>query len=315
MERPTTTRHGTILVVGSLNVDLRLEVERHPRPGETLIGRGGEYSPGGKGANQAAAAALLGGTVAMVGAVGDDAHAAVATSVLREAGVDLSAVRTVPGPTGLAVVSVAAGGENSITVIPGANASVDAAAVESCAPAIGEAAVVVVQGEIPADGIIRALDLASGQIVVNLAPVIDLPAHVLRRADPLVVNEHEGALALRLLQDSAPADAHAGSDSPEETVRALLDAGIPSVVMTVGGDGAHMAAAGQTPTHIPSPQVQVVDTTGAGDAFVGALAWRLAAGDDLADACRVAARAGAYACTGEGAQASYARDVADLPSS
>ena len=121
----------TIAVVGSLNADLVVHVARHPKPGETLPGSGGAISPGGKGANQAVAAALLGGDVVMIGAVGDDPNAAPTTSLLRAAGVDLAHVRTHPGPTGIAIVMVDARGENSIIVIPGANASTDAPAVDA----------------------------------------------------------------------------------------------------------------------------------------------------------------------------------------
>ena len=150
-----------IAVVGSLNADLLVRVARHPRPGETLHGSGGEIAPGGKGANQALAAALLGGDVAMVGAVGDDAHADPTTALLRDAGVDLGALRVVAGATGLAIVAVADSGENAIIVIPGANGTMDAAAVEAAADPIAGAAIVVVQGEIPRDGIERATALAA----------------------------------------------------------------------------------------------------------------------------------------------------------
>ncbi|MEA5155251.1 ribokinase [Raineyella sp.] len=295
---------GRIVVVGSINADLMIRVDRHPLPGETVPGSGGSISPGGKGANQAVAAALLGGQVAMVGAVGDDAYAAPALHHLRSGGVDLSRVRTVEGATGLAVVMVDAHGENAIIVVPGANATVDAAAVTTAADTVASADIVVLQGEVPPDGIETAAALTTGRLLVNLAPAITVDAAVLRRADPLVVNEHEGAQAFRLLSP--------GTDVPtdhETLVSAVRDRGVASVVMTLGAAGALLADA-EGVRRVPSPRVAVVDSTGAGDAFVGALAVRLAAGDDLDAAAALAARVGAYACTGVGAQPSYpdARD-------
>ncbi|MGM0386722.1 MAG: ribokinase, partial [Actinomycetota bacterium] len=265
-----------IAVVGSLNADLLVRVARHPRPGETLHGSGGDIAPGGKGANQALAAALLGGDVAMVGAVGDDAHAGPTTALLRGAGVDLAAVRVVPGPTGLALVTVADSGENAIIVVPGANGTMDAAAVETAADTIAAAGIVVLQGEIPRDGIERAAALATGRLVVNLAPVLELDRWVLEAADPLVVNEHEAALALDQLGLPAP-------DGTEAAVRALLGAGVRSVVVTLGADGA-LVADGDGVARVTSPAVRVVDTTGAGDAFAGALAFRLSRGEGLREA-------------------------------
>lgn len=295
----------SIAVVGSLNADLLVRVARHPRPGETLHGSGGEIAPGGKGANQALAAALLGGDVALVGAVGDDAYASPATALLREAGVDLRDVRTRPGPTGLAIVAVADSGENAIIVIPGANGSMGAAAVEAAAATIAGAAIVVLQGEIPRDGIERAAALTTGRLVVNLAPVLAVDRRVLEAADPLVVNEHEATLALDQLGLAAP-------DGPDAAARTLREAGVRSVVVTLGAEGALVADADGM-ARVPSPRVEVVDTTGAGDGFVGALALRLSSGDSLREAVAFAARVGAFACTGPGAQPSYPRAGADLP--
>lgn len=296
----------SIVVVGSINADLRVRVGRHPKPGETLPGVGGGVSPGGKGANQAVAAALLGGQVRMIGAVGDDAHAVEALSILKSAGVDLSGVDLVPGPTGLALVVVADSGENSIIVVPGANGTVDARAAQRHSKAIADAGVVVVQGEIPAEGIEAAARLAKGRLVVNLAPVVPIDPATLRRADPLVVNEHEGALTLEGLGRSAE-----GLDE-ESVVNALLQCGVPSVVMTLGPRGA-LVADGSTVEQVLSPRVDAVDSTGAGDAFVGALVGGLAQGDSLLEAARFAARVGAFACLSEGAQASYPSSGDTLP--
>jgi len=344
--------HGRtgVVVVGSVNADLLTTVDQHPRPGETVLGCTLDVLPGGKGANQAVAAAQLGAQTALVGAVGSDQFAEPALAGLQAAGVDLGAVTAVEGSTGVAQVTVSADGENAIVVIPGANASVDDVVVDAYAELVGGAAVVVVQGEIPRTGIEAAARHTQGRLVVNLAPVVDVDREVLLAADPLVVNEHEAALVLAMLDASSgpveaassgvtssgaevpdsvargsatTGDATTGS-APEETeheetavetdrdtaddeqrvVDALLAHGVPSVVLTVGARGA-LVADGSGTTLVPSPRVEAVDTTGAGDAFVGALAYRLSEGDGLVEAARLAARVGAYAVRGSGAQPSY----------
>ncbi len=295
-----------IVVVGSINADLVVRVARHPQPGETLHGAGGGISPGGKGANQALAAALLGGHVALVGAVGDDSHAAGALALLRTSGADLDAVRTVAGPTGLAVVTVDARGENTIVVVPGANAAMTGPSLDRDAETIAAAEVVVLQGEIPRDGIERAARLCTGRLILNPAPVLDLDREVLLAADPLVVNEYEAGLVLAQLVDGPTSTAD--EDGPEAILRALLAEGTASVVLTLGAAGALVGTRIGTDIHlehIPAVAVEAVDTTGAGDAFTGALAVRLAAGDDLAEAGRFAARVSALAVQREGAQPSY----------
>lgn len=298
---------GTIVVVGSVNVDLLAQVQRHPRPGETLHGTGGQMLPGGKGANQAVAAARLGARVAMVGAVGSDVQAEAALSALREAGVDLGHVAEIEGPTGLAIVTVAEDGENSIVVIAGANDAMGASRVRAAAEVISAARIVVCQGEIPRDGIEALPALVRGRFLHNPAPVMELDPAVLRASDPLVVNQHEAGLVLAQL---AP-DQEAPED-PEAVVAALRAAGIPSAVLTLGADGSLVADQGGV-RRIPPAPVEAVDTTGSGDAFIGALALGLARGDDLATAARLASRVGAFAATGEGAQPSYPTAADALP--
>ncbi|RSZ66045.1 ribokinase [Corynebacterium hylobatis] len=295
-----------IAVVGSINADLTTHVHRHPSPGETLLGSGGDISAGGKGANQAVAAAQLGADVTMIGAVGSDSMAAAALEHLRTSGADTSAITTVAGPTGLAVITVAEDGENTIIVVPGANASVDGTYVDTHAQTVAEAGILLLQGEIPADGFDRAVDLAKGRVVVNLAPVVPVGIKQLLRSDPLLVNEHEGALVLDLL--GVP---FAESD-PATLVSALLAQGFVSVVMTLGAAG---AIVGDTEglTDIPTPQITAVDTTGSGDAFAGALVAKLAAGATLIEAAEFAARVGAFAATRPGAQASYPTLADTLP--
>ena len=281
----------SIVVVGSINADLTINVERHPLPGETLLGGGGGITPGGKGANQAVAAARLGSEVFLVGATGNDAHAKDATNLLIDAGVDLNAVEISPKPTGLAIITVAADGENTVMVVPGANGDVGAGVVDKHAALVAGADLVLLQGEIPADGFARAVELAKGRVVVNLAPVIDVDRNALRHADPLIVNEHEAQLVL------------GKKSSPEACAKELLRE-FPSVVVTLGADGALVGDA-EGIVQIPSPSVVSVDSVGAGDAFTGALCHRLLAGDSLVEAATFAARVGAFSVTRPGAQPSF----------
>lgn len=294
-----------VVVVGSINADLVVTLERHPRPGETLLGRDMRILPGGKGANQAVAAAMLGAPTTMIGAVGQDAYTDVALSGLRGAGVNTDTVECVATTTGVAIVEVDDDGENTIVVIPGANGQVTPARVASVAGTIADAGVLVLQGEIPAEAITAAVASARGRVIINLAPVIELPPGTLLRADPLVVNEYEAALVLAQLGGTASSD-HAG------TARALLGCGFESVVMTLGAAGALLATSSGL-LEVPAPSVPVVDTTGAGDAFVGALAAGLAAGNSLPEAVHVAVRVGAFAVGGEGAQPSYPSLADALP--
>lgn len=315
-------RHD-VVVVGSINVDLLLRVDRHPRPGETLLGGSAEHLAGGKGANQAVAAARSGARTAMVGAVGTDATAETALEHLRGADVDLTAVQTVPGPTGLAVVTVADDGENTIVVIAGANATVTPEVVRRAAPVIEGAKVCVLQAEVPLPSVEEAVRLAHAagvRVVLNVAPAVRLPLQTLRAADPLVVNQHEASILLEGL-GAAPAglggEAEAGAagiedadgDGPEVAAgsaagRALRDVGVPSVIVTLGGAGS-VVLDDSGARVIPAHSVPVVDTTGAGDAFVGALAAGLAAGQTLAAAATHATRVAAASVQRLGAQASY----------
>ncbi|ASR56185.1 ribokinase [Cellulomonas sp. PSBB021] len=294
-----------VVVVGSVNADLVVRVARHPRPGETLLGSTSDTLPGGKGANQAVAAARQGARVALVGAVGTDPQAAVALSALRAADVDLTHVRRVDGATGLAVVTVAGSGENTIVVVPGANATLTPARVDEARGTIARAAVCVLQLEIPLDTVAHAARLAhrhGTRVLLNAAPATALPRDVLRLADPLVVNEHEAATLLgRALDSPAAAAAHE-----------LTGLGVRSVVVTLGAAG----LVGHGPDGAFSwsaPVVQPVDTTGAGDAFVGALAAGLAAGQPLRAASAHATRVAAYSVTRLGAQPSYPGPADPLP--
>ena len=299
----------SIIVVGSINADLAVQVHRHPKPGETLMGSGGTITPGGKGANQAVAAALQGASVRFVGAVGNDAYATPALRYLTKSGVDLTGISHVEDTTGLAVIAISADGENTIIVIPGANAWVDAGAVKQHTTDIAAADIVLLQGEIPAEGFQTAVDAATHRVVINLAPVVPVDRDALLQADPLMANEHEAALVLQQLGYEV---AEEDSKNPEKLAADLLDAGFASVVLTLGAAGA-LVATPEGSELVPSPKVTAVDTTGAGDAFAGALVARLDAGDSLLDAAHHAVRVAAYAVTGRGAQDSYPTKDDQLP--
>ncbi|GAA4396542.1 ribokinase [Fodinibacter luteus] len=270
---------GRVLVLGSLNVDLVTRVARHPRPGETVVGEGLERLAGGKGANQAVAAAAAGAAVAMVGCVGDDAGGAAYANRLARLGVDVSALRVCTGvPTGHAVVTVADGGENAIVVVPGANDRLDEREV-AAVDGLGPGDVLLVQLEVPRAVVCTAVRRAAGRgarVVLNTAPYAALPPDVVAIADPVVANEHEMA--------------------------ALAEAGAQprSLLVTFGANGA--AWDGVTaPAHVVEPS-EVVDTTGAGDAFCGALAAALARGAGREEALDAALAAGAAAVRHPGAQ-------------
>ena len=297
---------GTLTVVGSINADLTARVQRHPNPGETLLGSGGGITAGGKGANQAVAAAYLGANVKFVGAVGQDPYVEPALKHLKESGVDLSAVAEVDDTTGLAIITVSDDGENTIVVIPGANAHVDSDFVASRRESVATADIVLLQGEIPADGFAAAVQDATGRVIINLAPVVEVDKQALLAADPLLANEHEAGLILEQLGQKA------ASDAPKDLAQALIDAGFNSVVLTLGASGALVATSDEQ-VDIPTPKVTAVDTTGAGDAFAGALCARLLEGDDLVQAATFAARVGAASTLGNGAQASYPTANGSLP--
>ncbi|WAH96335.1 ribokinase [Arthrobacter sp. MMS18-M83] len=225
-----------VVVLGSVNVDLLTTVSRHPGPGETVQGKEVRILPGGKGANQALAAARLGAKTRLIAAVGEDANAVVALGSLRSAGVDLSGVLGCGTATGMAMVTVDDGGENTIVVVAGANARMDAKSVLKWRESIAGAAVLVVQGEIPPVATETAIAIATGRVVLNLAPVVALSPEAFRAADPLVVNEHEAALVLRQLRPQMPVPVeHA------DLIAALAVSGPVTVVLTRGARGAMFA--------------------------------------------------------------------------
>ncbi len=284
-----------VFVVGSINQDFVLRLERRPEPGETVTDADLSLHPGGKGANGAVAAARLGAEVTMFGRVGEDAFGAELVENLRENGVGTRHVESVPdAPTGSAFVTVTPDGENAIVVSPGANRRFGPEEVEAAAEDLRKARVLVAQLEVSVEAVERAARIvtdAGGRFLLNLAPPRQVPDDLLRRCDPLVVNEHEAAF---LLGEEA---------GPEEAAQRLLQLGSASAVVTLGAAGA-VFASGETMERFPAPEVEVVDTTGAGDAFVGALAVKLTEDTPLEEAVPYAVVAGAVAVAREGAQGS-----------
>jgi ribokinase len=278
-----------IAVVGSINLDLVVAVERHPAPGETVVGGDCRQLPGGKGANQAVAAARLGAKVAMVGRVGADAQGAWLREGLWTEGVEVEHVREDrQAPTGIAMIAVDARGENTIVVSPGANARVDARDVAAARDVVRGAEVVLVQHEVPAEAVAAAIDTAAGTVVLNPAPARGLASPV----DVLVPNRGE-------LETLA-----GGRGDPVTLARSITAAG--AVVVTLGVEGA-VVVEGDRVERVRAPQVEAVDTTGAGDAFCGALAEAMAGGATVVEAARWAVRVAAVSVTRPGAQGGLPR--------
>jgi ribokinase len=288
----THTDSPEIVVIGSANADLVTRVERLPAPGETVLATGYAEHPGGKGANQAIAAARLGRAVSFVGVVGDDEHGALLTEALVAEDVDVANLRRLSGvPTGRALVLVDDAAENSIVVVSGANAEVGPDDVAAAAAALRGAAVAVAQLEIPLEAVRAAAGHAAGRFLLNPAPARPLDAELLDRVDVLVVNEGEFARVTGV---------EVGDDA-EEFADRVGQAGLRcAVVVTLGGRGAMVCENGQV-TVCPAPPVTVVDTTGAGDCFVGALADALARGRSLPDALHWAVAAASLSTQSLGA--------------
>ena len=264
----------SLTVVGSINLDLVATVPRLPRPGETLTGARLDHVPGGKGANQAVAAARLGADVRFVGAVGDDDFGSRAISELRASGVDLSGLLHVDTPTGIALILVDDSGENQIVVVPGANHALDAATV-----GVGEPDALVCQLETLDEPIEAALRGSDAFFCLNAAPARPVPAPILERADLIVAN----SLELEAL-----------GSSPMGALFAL----------TLGAEGALLLEDGVEVARATPPSVEAVDGTAAGDAFTACLVVSLVEGRERADALRRACAAGAIAASRPGAQPS-----------
>lgn len=285
-----------ITVFGSVNIDLVATAQRLPHPGETVAGRSFATSPGGKGANQALAARRAGAEVRFAGAVGSDDFADAAVACLRESGVDMSLVRTVPGPTGTAVILVDSSGENMITVIPGANGALTPVDARAAVAGLRSGDLLMLQLEVPGDSVEAALSAARRagiRTLLNLAPLTAEAARVGRLADIVVANETEFAclVGADLESDDARADA----------LRRLNAETGQIIVVTLGERGAIAVSDGEI-VRVDSPRIVPVDAVGAGDTFCGYLAAGLDAGDDFVVSLQRAAVAGAVACLSPGAQ-------------
>jgi ribokinase len=283
-----------IAVVGSVNSDLVTHVEHHPAPGETVLGSGHETMPGGKGANQAVAAARIGSNVAFVGRVGADEVGRALVAELASEEIDTGHVLVDrETPSGLAIITVDDAGENSIVVSPGANGRVSTDDVGGASAVLMAATVTLLQLEIPLEAVAAAAEASAGIVILNAAPAAPLPDRLLRSTDVLVVNRGE----LRTLT---------GSDDPV-SARVLQ---VPVTVVTLGADGACIVRA-ETDGVIPAPVVTPVDTTGAGDTFCGVLAAGLDHGLSLESSVRRAVVAGSLAVTAVGARSGMP-DAAEL---
>ncbi|AVV43192.1 ribokinase [Streptomyces sp. ID05-04B] len=281
-----------IVVLGSTNMDLVAYVEKPPQRGETVTGREFRTIPGGKGANQATAAARAGGAVSMIGAVGNDSFGARLRSTLEHTGVDTDHLRTVEVPSGTAHIVVDDDGGNAIVVVPGANGTVD-----HLAPGdeglIASADALLLQLEVPLAAVVagaRAARAHGVRTILTPAPARPLPPELLDATDLLVPNEHEAA-------------ALTGRTDPHEAAAVLLDS-VPEVVITLGAAGSLYAARGSDPFVVPAPRVTAVDSTGAGDTFVGALAVALGEERPVREALAWAAAAAALSVQRPGASAS-----------
>ncbi|CAM3293366.1 ribokinase [Occultella aeris] len=279
-----------IAVVGSLNEDLVVQVSEAPSAGETVLARGHQRGLGGKGANQAVAAARLGGRVHLTGCLGDDAGGIEFRRRLAAERIDTTGIRVREGSaTGLAVIVVDRAGENRILVSAGSNSTLGPGDLSE--RVLATASVVLAQLEVPATAVLTAFRMASGLRILNAAPAAPVSAELLELVDVLVVNETELASIT-------------GRGIPDGPDGALALAGVVTgpnaVVVTLGGAGCVVRTAGES-WHEPGHTVPVVDTTAAGDAFCGALAVRLCAGDDLRHAVRYATRVGAAVVTRRGA--------------
>jgi ribokinase len=323
-----------ICVVGSANLDLNTYVERFPAPGETLHGRRFTTGHGGKGANQAVMAARLGGAVTLIARIGSDMIGRDMIEHFQHEGIDTRHITSTDGvSTGAAVITVDATGRNTIIVTPGANGMLTAVDVEAARPAIEAAGVLVCQQEVPAEANLAAMRIANRAgvpVIFNPAPVGDgMPGEAYALATVLCPNEHEASLLMGFSWDrgqprrsssrgqgcrgSPPPSLSAGGaravpgpriPETETAARELLARGSQSVVLTLGERGCLVVTASEV-TALPAPAVEAVDTTGAGDAFIGSLAFFLARGEKLTEAARRANRIAAISVQFVGTQTSF----------
>ena len=297
METPVASRKP-IVVVGSINMDLVAAADHIPAAGETILGTDFQSHPGGKGANQAVAAARLGVPVQMIGQLGSDDIGKQLRTGLNSAGVDTTSVGSVPGPSGVALITVSAAGENCIVVIPGANSHVTPAFLDQHAEKIRKAGVVLAQLEIPLEAVLHLADLcaqASVPLILDPAPARELPDSLFSKVAWFTPNETEAAHYLGETEKNL-----------NRSAQQLQAKGIGGVILKLGSKGAFLATKSGTEARIQPFHVQAVDSTGAGDAFNGAFAAALMLGQSPLQAAIFASAAAAISVTRPGAQASMA---------
>lgn len=288
-----------VVVIGSLNMDLVVTAQRAPEAGETLPGREFHTLSGGKGANQAIAAARLGCKVAMVGKVGRDGFGVQLLETLAESGVDVSNITTDhEASTGIALITVEESGQNRILIVAGANAKLSPAEIEALEELIAGAKLLIMQMEIPHESVLRALEIAAIHtvpVLLNLAPAFPVTGHLLKKVAYLVVNESEAAILTGLHVTDRATALHAA--------QALRTQGANRVILTLGDQGA-VCASSTDVFAVPAYTVHPVDTTAAGDAFIGGFTASVLEGRDMKSCIQYANAAGALAATRLGAQAS-----------
>lgn len=286
-----------VVVIGSSNTDLIVRTGRLPRPGETVLGAKLDRAPGGKGANQAVAAARMGAKVVFVGCIGVDAYGDAALHGLAEENIDISYVaRDTVNPSGVAIVMLDKKGQNSIVVAPGSNGAFKPADIDKAPVSRGD--ILVLQHEIPIQSVARAIEngkKCGATIVLNPAPAAKISTTILKRVAWIIPNETEAAMLTGL--------SVASLDQVRAAAWALRTKGAANVIITLGRRGVWVCS-GETDRRLPAYDVKVVDTTAAGDAFVGAFATRLAGGDEILEAVTWAQAAAALSVTKLGAQPS-----------
>ncbi|MGF6546509.1 ribokinase [Paraburkholderia youngii] len=296
---PDEHSSGRIVVVGSANMDLVVHAERLPARGETLLGGAFATFAGGKGANQAVAAARLGASVAMLGCVGRDEFGAQLRDGLRHEHIDTAHLHTVDDTSsGIAVITVAADGANTIVVSPGANAALMPDHIDAAAAGIAAAGMLICQLEVPLDAVAHAISLAARfgtPVLLNPAPAQALPDALYEQTSFLILNESEAALLTDVAVDS-PASAR-------EAATRLRAKGVETVIVTLGAEGVWYATT-EEEGHLPAPRVDAIDSTAAGDTFVGGFAAERVRGASIRDAIEFGQRAAALSVTRQGAQAS-----------
>ena len=287
---------STILVAGSLNADLVVRAPRFPQPGETISGEDLRVIPGGKGANQAVAAARHGSQVSMLGRVGSDDFGDFLLENLKLNGVDSRYVRRDDASTGTAIIVVDSSGQNSIVLSPGANGQVSVQDMQDAS--FSDFKLLLLQLEIPIPAVLAAARRAREnglRVILNPAPARDLPEELIALTDYLIPNETElGLLSGMEVQDIS---------SAELAAKSLLERGVGTIIVTLGSKGALIVTANQV-THVETFKIDVVDTTAAGDSFIGGFAYKLLESASLRDAVRYGCACGALAATKFGAQPS-----------